>query len=166
MSLGNSLGRKEPVSYVILIKCERPVFLSIKSLNNPRLEEGIYIYLGSANLSNPMKRVLRHFKKVKRLRWHIDYLTSSCTALASLLIKGLAEKDLYNSLLSISTEALSDADLLIKPSIGKFGASDSIGHKTHLFKVVRERDIYAITTELLKVFSGIKAVSKVDVLFR
>ncbi|RLA83187.1 MAG: DUF123 domain-containing protein [Deltaproteobacteria bacterium] len=39
------------------------------------LQPGYYYYTGSA-LNNLEARVKRHFKKEKRKRWHIDYLTT------------------------------------------------------------------------------------------
>ncbi len=162
MSWVSSLSKAEPISYMILIRCDNPKVLNIKSLNYPKIEKGIYIYVGSANLRNPMKRILRHFRKTKGLRWHIDYLTTSCTTFASILIRGLTEADTYGILEKLTQKRASAGELKVRPSIRRFGTSDNLRHKTHLFRVEGSQDPYAIITELLKVLSGTSSVSKVD----
>lgn len=164
MSLGKSSGKTEPISYILLVRCDKAQILNIKSLNYPKIKEGIYIYVGSANLRNPIRRVLRHFRRTKRLRWHIDYLTSSCTALASIIINGLTEADTYGVLEELTQGRDSSEELRIRPSIKKFGASDNINHKTHLFKVEKCKDPYTIISELLKVLVGMNSVNRTDLI--
>ncbi len=123
MSFGKPLPNERSFSYILVVECRRKTVLRIKRLGNPVLDRGTYLYVGSANISNPASRVLRHFRKEKRIKWHVDYLTTSCEGLYALLASGITEDSLYH--------ALSEKYL---PAVHKFGSSDKPKHKTHLFK--------------------------------
>ncbi|MEM3647735.1 MAG: GIY-YIG nuclease family protein [Thermoproteota archaeon] len=63
-------------SYILIILVGRNVWFKPGSLPRVRLPPGCYIYVGSAMGPGGFeKRVLRHLRKNKRTRWHIDYLT-------------------------------------------------------------------------------------------
>ncbi|MEM4407243.1 MAG: DUF123 domain-containing protein [Candidatus Caldarchaeum sp.] len=49
--------------------------LKIGALGYRKLEKGYYVYVGSGR-RNLIRRVERHIRKNKRVRWHIDYITS------------------------------------------------------------------------------------------
>lgn len=57
--------------YALLIWSEEKE-LSVGSLGSIHFQEGYYVYIGSAQ-KNLRKRVERHLKKKKKMRWHIDY---------------------------------------------------------------------------------------------
>ncbi len=88
----------------------------------------VYVYIGSAQGAGGIKaRISRHLRKEKRLKWHIDYLTSlketsilyivySCTRDSS------AESRLVNTCSSI-----------LSGGPNGFGASDDPKNRTHLF---------------------------------
>ncbi len=50
-----------------------------------KLKPGYYVYVGSA-MNSLEKRVARHFRKEKRLHWHIDYLLKEAELLRAYLI--------------------------------------------------------------------------------
>ncbi|WP_297437023.1 DUF123 domain-containing protein [Thermococcus sp.] len=50
-----------------------------------QLREGHYVYVGSA-MNSLEKRVGRHFKRDKKLHWHIDYLLRKARLLRAYLI--------------------------------------------------------------------------------
>ena len=56
------------------VKGEREIMAG--GLGKIALRRGVYAYVGSAQ-NNLEKRIFRHVKKNKKLRWHIDYVTSS-----------------------------------------------------------------------------------------
>jgi sugar fermentation stimulation protein A len=114
-------------SYLLFVLCDSKKTIRIGSIGTIDFEEGVYVYVGSANLENPMSRVLRHFRNIKSLRWHIDYLTSSCKILGALVCEGLSEEEAY--------EDVSKLQLLSPHALG-FGSTDFRGHMTHLFKIV------------------------------
>lgn len=62
--------------YVLLISVPKHVRVKVGALGTHVFLKGTYIYVGSAQ-NNLEKRVNRHFKTVKPLRWHIDYLLAS-----------------------------------------------------------------------------------------
>ncbi len=54
--------------------------LNVKTAGGKRfyLPEGVYVYVGSAfGKGGISKRVLRHLKKNKPKRWHLDYITTT-----------------------------------------------------------------------------------------
>jgi Uri superfamily endonuclease len=60
--------------YLLVLYLKNRVRIRIRG-NDIALEKGFYIYVGSAQ-RNLEKRVERHFKKRKKVFWHIDKLTS------------------------------------------------------------------------------------------
>ena len=58
--------------YALLIKMERRK-IKIGALGNMEFKSGYYVYIGSAQ-RNMGKRIERHFRREKKLKWHIDYL--------------------------------------------------------------------------------------------
>ena len=59
--------------YCLIGKLASDVEIKVGSLGKIGFKEGYYAYVGSAMI-NLEKRVERHFKKEKRVKWHIDYL--------------------------------------------------------------------------------------------
>lgn len=59
--------------YVLIISVDKDVSVNVGALGKISFKKGLYAYVGSAQNSLE-KRVKRHFKKVKRRFWHIDYL--------------------------------------------------------------------------------------------
>ena len=60
--------------YRLHIKISRDIKVIVGALGQCSIPKGNYIYTGSA-LKNLSKRVERHYRKDKKLHWHIDYLT-------------------------------------------------------------------------------------------
>ncbi len=63
-----------PGIYMLNIKIKKNTTISVGSLGNIDFKEGYYVYVGSA-LNNLKKRIDRHRRKTKKLKWHIDYLS-------------------------------------------------------------------------------------------
>jgi sugar fermentation stimulation protein A len=59
-----------------------------------RFRQGIYFYVGSAQ-RNLSKRLERHGKKKKALRWHIDYLSVEAEMLGAITIDGPRELECH-----------------------------------------------------------------------
>ncbi|MGC8987684.1 GIY-YIG nuclease family protein [Infirmifilum sp.] len=63
--------------YALIIKVQEPIHFMFKR-ENVCLKPGIYVYIGSARGPGGVKaRVDRHRKPQKKIRWHIDNVTSS-----------------------------------------------------------------------------------------
>jgi Uri superfamily endonuclease len=58
--------------YVIIMSLRKPVKARVGALGMVMFERGNYLYIGSA-MRFLAKRVARHKKRTKPLRWHIDY---------------------------------------------------------------------------------------------
>lgn len=116
--------KSKKVGYLLVVLCDSAVNLPLKAVN-PVLPKGCYLYIGSANIRNPLKRIERHFKKYKKLHWHIDYLTTMCKPLASLIFYGVSEDELYTIISGRNTT---------QPVKG-FGNTDKRRHISHLFRI-------------------------------
>ncbi|MEM1895819.1 MAG: GIY-YIG nuclease family protein [Nanopusillaceae archaeon] len=63
-------------TYLLLLECLNDCEIEVGKLGKIRFKKGYYIYIGSA-MNNLEKRILRHLKKDKKIKWHIDYLTTN-----------------------------------------------------------------------------------------
>lgn len=112
---------------------------------------GVYIYVGSAQ-NDVEARIRRHFKKKKILRWHIDYLASSCKVKVLYAIAYLLPKKYECSL----ARFLQDIGLL---SVSRFGASDC-KCRSHLFNMREQKPMNLVQkiNKFLKLRKQIKYV--------
>lgn len=63
-------------TYLLLLECLNDCEIEVGKLGKIIFKKGYYIYIGSA-MNNLEKRILRHLKKDKKIKWHIDYLTTN-----------------------------------------------------------------------------------------
>ncbi|MFA4647497.1 DUF123 domain-containing protein [Pyrococcus kukulkanii] len=71
-------------SYILLLYLPQDTKIKTKA-RTFALKKGYYAYVGSA-MNSLEKRVRRHFKKEKKLHWHIDYLTLKAEPIMAYLI--------------------------------------------------------------------------------
>ena len=64
-------------TYILVIKLEHPRLVKVGALGEHLFDPGVYIYVGSA-MGGLDHRVSRHLSKEKKIRWHIDNLTTIC----------------------------------------------------------------------------------------
>ncbi len=130
--------------YVLLIEVASRVLLEIKSLGYVKLPQGRYVYVGSAKGPGGLRgRMARHFKKRKKLWWHIDYLLSEPSSKLVLAVyaetMNLSECDIVRTLLGRGAYA---------PIMG-FGSSDCrAGCPAHLLAGVWLNDVLEAFREL------------------
>jgi len=62
--------------YILLLRVKKHLRIRVGSLGVVDFDEGEYVYVGSAQ-NSVEKRLRRHLRKRKLLRWHIDYLTTN-----------------------------------------------------------------------------------------
>lgn len=112
--------------YILLVKLINDTIINVGKLGNIPFKAGYYLYVGSGQ-TNVEKRVSRYFKKIKKPRWHIDYLLNSGKAIAEkALILNLSKK--YECKISQFIESIGAEHIV------RFGCSDC-DCKSHLFYV-------------------------------
>lgn len=107
-------------SYLLVIYLDKDTKIKTKA-REFCLKKGYYIYVGSA-MNSLEKRVARHFKKEKRLHWHIDFLLQKAQLLSAYLIPSRERIE----------EILSQIVGEIFQGVEGFGASD-LSVKTNLY---------------------------------
>ena len=67
----------QPGTYALILQSSAEQRLQIGKLGQLDVKPGFYVYIGSAfGPGGLTARVTRHQRKTKKLRWHIDYLTT------------------------------------------------------------------------------------------
>ncbi len=80
------IDRRARGVYCLLIELKKARKIKVGSLGEFRFPAGYYVYVGSA-LNGLRARILRHFRRKKKLRWHIDYLLRESRAVDALAVK-------------------------------------------------------------------------------
>ncbi|NOZ72412.1 MAG: GIY-YIG nuclease family protein [Chloroflexi bacterium] len=84
-----SLPAQAKGSYALVFFLDAPLTLTVGKLGQGRLPAGWLVYVGSAMGPGGVRaRLLRHFRREKRLHWHIDALSTQVTPLAALVHLG------------------------------------------------------------------------------
>lgn len=125
-------------SYVLIIKLDKDKEIEIGKLGKIKFKKGYYAYVGSA-LNNMEKRIERHFRKKKKMRWHIDYFLKHSKIIAVF----------YKE--SNKKEECKIASKFSLPYIKNFGCSDC-KCKSHLFYAESYKKILDIVKFDLKRF--------------
>ncbi len=107
--------------YLLIIQVKNDKSLKVGRLGEIKFPQGYYVYVGSA-MNNLEKRVRRHLAKNKKIRWHIDYLTSR---------EKVKEVILIYTLERVECDIARELEKHFKP-IPKFGCSDC-SCLSHLF---------------------------------
>ena len=114
-------------AYGVLIALNEPVALNIRNLKAPDVSPGVYLYAGSAYGPGGIgARLARHFKKDKKLHWHVDRLTVEASMLAAFAVPEGQECALVHGLLKTD---------LFSTAIAGFGSSDCQSCQSHLLSV-------------------------------
>jgi Uri superfamily endonuclease len=128
-------------AYQIILHLDRPAIILVGALGSWTFPRGTYIYTGRAS-RGLRKRIERHQRVEKKLRWHIDYLLQNARieGIRVLPSKADAECSINNETVRILKG--------IFPVKG-FGSSDC-RCTSHLMLVTRKhaRNLQAITSSL------------------
>ncbi len=110
--------------YVILMSLNRPVRTRVGALGLVMFERGNYLYIGSA-MRYLEKRIARHKRRKKPLRWHIDYFRKVSRWESSLSLTGHSEECRLARLVEKAVDGSIACD--------RFGSSDCRcpGHLIH-----------------------------------
>ena len=117
--------------YVLVIEVPEDRYYDIKAMGGFLFEKGIWLYVGSARgegSTSLENRIRRHFRKEKRVHWHIDALLRHPT---NLLAAIWAEStDSMECAVAQSIKGINE----VVPGPKGFGASDCLNRcTTHLF---------------------------------
>lgn len=109
-------------TYLLVFELKNEEKIKIGNLGEKIFKKGFYVYVGSS-MNNLSKRIKRHFRKKKKLKWHIDYLLLKASNLKSIPIRSAEKLEC-----EIAKELFSISD---KPIL-RFGSSDC-KCESHLF---------------------------------
>ena len=111
------------LSYLLLLQVKNDIKVLVGSLGYVTFKKGYYIYVGSGG-KNVLKRLERHFSKKKKIKWHIDYLTSNDNV-----------QPLFSLVFTLDEKEL--AIMLSKQFkfIKNFGSTDDKKAPSHLFYI-------------------------------
>jgi Uri superfamily endonuclease len=128
-------------TYTVLLSCGRRTVVGIGKLGVFNLEPGQYLYTGSALGVGAVSlegRIQRHNRRSKKLRWHIDYLTSNKSCKFSGAVYLVSSR-----CLECRINALIQRSLQATTAIPKFGSSDCScpGHLLRLGTSSSEKEI-------------------------
>jgi len=134
-------------NYTLLFTVEAPKQIMVGKLGLGTFPAGIYAYTGSAfgrGSSSLGGRILRHIKKDKKKRWHIDYLLSDYDVHLTTAVVGVLSKKLE----CVVNKGLKEAFRARIPFLG-FGSSDCTERcDSHLLFFGHARDVVERTVEL------------------
>lgn len=110
------------------------------------LPGGAYVYLGSAAGPGGIRaRCARHMAAEKKLRWHVDWLTTRAETVHVLPAPGGDECAL--------ARALTACGAAVAP-VPRFGSSDCRGCEAHLLRPVRDDAAALLTAAICRTWSG------------
>lgn len=102
--------------------------IEVKKFKDLLIPKGFHYYIGSAQ-KNLLQRIERHFRKEKKIHWHIDHLTSNKNiAMQNAYVIYDAPKKLEEGIAN-NFQSFFNGEVLLKG----FGNSDTKGSVTHLF---------------------------------
>jgi Uri superfamily endonuclease len=140
-------------TYTIVVRCKDTIHSTFGKLGRARLRKGSYLYTGSALGRGAVSlegRIERHMRRQKRLRWHVDYLTSrpdcDVTGVVYVVSDGRLECKVNSSL---------SKKLDISPVLLKIGASDCKcnGHLLGPARRLNERNLMRLLESVYAQFS-------------
>jgi Uri superfamily endonuclease len=124
--------------YVLIIQLSEDIDIKVGAIGKITFKKGLYAYVGSAQ-NNLEKRIRRHFRKVKRKFWHIDYLLNNDAAkMAKVFFKNASKTAECTTAKAISEKG---------EPIRSFGCSDC-NCNSHLFHICN----YSFLQETMQVF--------------
>lgn len=126
--------------YLLVLESNEDFYISNKNFTNYKFKKGFYYYVGSAQ-RNLTARIQRHLKEEKKIKWHIDFLTTNKNIKIIDVICFENETKEFECILSLKIEnQIRNIEI-----IENFGNSDCKICKTHLYYTQKRH-----TRELIK----------------
>jgi Uri superfamily endonuclease len=137
-------------TYTLVMACEEPFRVKIGKIGHAHIEKGFFLYTGSAlgrGGASLERRIERHYRKGKQVRWHVDFLTvrPEISIKKTVCLKSLKRVECRINQLIIS-------ELRGKPVILHVGATDC-KCDGHLLSV-GVADVHWILIRLQQVYSN------------
>ncbi len=101
-------------TYIAVFTTSRRRRIQVGRLGCLWFEPGLYLYVGSAQ-RNLAARLERHARRVKPLRWHIDYLSTRAAMVGAMIVPGPRERE---------CELARELGRMYDLAVPGFGASD------------------------------------------
>ena len=114
--------------YILIVEVKKELEIAVGSLGEIRFKKGYYAYVGSGGV-NVLKRIKRHFSETKRIKWHIDYITSIFPPYKAYIV-------INNDIDEVTLSRLLEKQYTYIPY---FGSSDT-KDKSHLFYIGSRKD--------------------------
>jgi Uri superfamily endonuclease len=115
-------------AYVLLIGLDRALPVGAGRHKSGQLPAGTYFYAGSAyGAGDIAARIGRHFRKDKKVHWHVDRLTLEASRLAAFIVENGNECALAEALLQSNSVAI---------ALEGFGSTDCSSCRSHLLAIV------------------------------
>ena len=122
-SEADNLGDRQG-AYILLLQLNKAAPINIKRLKADSLPPGAYLYVGNAYGPGGLAaRLNRHFRKDKKVHWHVDRLTVQVNELAAMVAPGGDECAIVGALLQTG---------YFKVAIKGFGSTDCNTCESHL----------------------------------
>lgn len=113
-------------TYVVLLRLLKPRFIAVGRLGKFSFPPGWYAYVGSAMGPGGLAaRVGRHYRRIKKKHWHIDYLRPGTRMVGVFVVADPARRE------HMWAQCLGEPPLSGQPIVG-FGATDC-NCKAHLY---------------------------------
>jgi Uri superfamily endonuclease len=126
-------------TYVLVVSLDHNRLITVGKLGQILFRSGVYAYCGSA-MAGYRGRVGRHFRKDKKVRWHIDYLLQEAEPVGAYLVQGGEGMECSLGRLLSSLDG--------SEPVPGFGCSDCSCH-SHLYRI-EESTISSLTGALME----------------
>jgi len=77
-------------TYALIVQVPFDIEISVGTLGRRSFPAGYYVYVGSA-MGGVEKRIGRHLRREKKVRWHIDYLLMRARVVDVIVAEGRGE---------------------------------------------------------------------------
>ncbi|MEZ6001854.1 DUF123 domain-containing protein [Hyphomonas sp.] len=115
-------------AYILLVGLDRPLPVGAGRSKSGQLPAGIYFYAGSAyGAGGFAARIGRHFRRDKKVHWHVDRLTLEASRLAAFIVENGNECELVEALMESNSVAI---------ALEGFGSTDCSSCRSHLLTIV------------------------------
>ncbi len=113
-------------TYILLMRLNKAAPIAIKRLRTDSLSPGAYLYAGNAYGPGGLAaRLKRHFRKDKKVHWHVDRLTVRASELAAIVAPDNDECAIVEGLVRSG---------YFETALKGFGSSDCSHCESHLLK--------------------------------